>query len=223
MDRDPPEVRVSKTISWLLRHGAQGEGLQMRADGYVKVVDLLDHPKLKAQGLDLDALKGVVKADSKQRFDLILESTQGAKLESFAAPADGIWWIKARQGHSIKTVQLELKPVTFVSDIPTGIAVHGTNRVAWESISKQGLSKMKRNHIHLAQNIAGDGVISGMRSSSKILIYIDVQKALAAGIKFWLSDNGVVLTEGDKTGLLSKKFFARVVDSDGVEITGWET
>lgn len=61
-----------------------------------------------------------------------------------------------------------------------------------------------------------------MRSSSKVLIYIDVQKALAAGIKFWLSDNGVVLTEGDETGLLSKKFFDRVVDSDGVGIKGWE-
>ncbi len=41
MDRDPPEVRLSKTISWLLRHGAQSEGLAMRADGYVKVVDLV--------------------------------------------------------------------------------------------------------------------------------------------------------------------------------------
>ena len=61
----------------------------------------------------------------------------------------------------------------------------------------------------------------GMRSSSKILIYIDVQKALAAGIKFWLSDNGVVLTAGDETGLLSKRFFDRVVDSEGVEIKGW--
>lgn len=41
MDKDPLEVRVSKTISWLLRHGAQGEGLPMRPDGYVKVVDLV--------------------------------------------------------------------------------------------------------------------------------------------------------------------------------------
>jgi len=41
MDRDSPEVRVSKTISWLLRHGAQNEGLEMRKDGYVKVTDLV--------------------------------------------------------------------------------------------------------------------------------------------------------------------------------------
>jgi len=41
MDRDSPEVRISKTLSWLLRHGAQGEGLHMRPDGYVKVIDLV--------------------------------------------------------------------------------------------------------------------------------------------------------------------------------------
>jgi hypothetical protein len=38
---DQPEVRLSKTISWLLRHGAQGQGLAMRPDGYVRVKDLV--------------------------------------------------------------------------------------------------------------------------------------------------------------------------------------
>ena len=38
---DPPEVQFSKTLSWLLRHGAQGEGLGMRPDGYVRVRDLV--------------------------------------------------------------------------------------------------------------------------------------------------------------------------------------
>ena len=64
------------------------------------------------------------------------------------------------------------------------IAVHGTKLQAWSSIrtyilsrrflrdrpirliihitpGTQGLSKMKRNHIHLAQGVAGTGVISG--------------------------------------------------------------
>jgi 2'-phosphotransferase len=39
--RDSPEVRISKTLSWLLRHGAQDAGLKMRTDGYVKVDDLV--------------------------------------------------------------------------------------------------------------------------------------------------------------------------------------
>jgi 2'-phosphotransferase len=41
LPKDSPEVRVSKTLSWILRHGAKSEGLAMRPDGYVKVTDLV--------------------------------------------------------------------------------------------------------------------------------------------------------------------------------------
>ena len=40
-DHDSPDVRLSKTITWLLRHGADSEGLEMRADGYVKVSEMV--------------------------------------------------------------------------------------------------------------------------------------------------------------------------------------
>ncbi len=53
-------------------------------------------------------------------------------------------------------------------------------------------------------------VISGMRSTSSILIYLDLLAALAAGLKFGKSQNGVVLTEGDESGFVSIKFFKRV-------------
>ena len=39
--QDTPEVRISKTLSWVLRHGAQQEGLPIRSDGYVCVQDLV--------------------------------------------------------------------------------------------------------------------------------------------------------------------------------------
>jgi 2'-phosphotransferase len=138
-------------------------------------------------------------------------------------------------------VKLELKPILSVSDIPTGVAVHGTDLEAWAAIAKSGLSKMKRNHIHLAQNVPGSGVISGalgsfisylhdtdklcvtgIRSSAKVLIYVDVQKAIEAGIEFWLSENGVVLTEGNEKGFLLPRFFDKVLDSKGSEIKGWK-
>jgi len=92
--------------------------------------------------------------------------------------------------------------------------------------AKNGLSKMSRNHIHLAQGVPGSGVISGMRKSSQILIYIDVQKALDAGIEFFLSDNGVVLTPGNKKGLLEPTFFRRVErveDKNRIPLPEWDT
>ena len=41
LDRDVADVRNSKTLSWILRHGAKSEGIAMRPDGYVKVADLV--------------------------------------------------------------------------------------------------------------------------------------------------------------------------------------
>ena len=35
------EVRISKTLSYILRHGAKKEGLKLRPDGYVKVSDIV--------------------------------------------------------------------------------------------------------------------------------------------------------------------------------------
>ncbi|KAJ7212089.1 KptA family-domain-containing protein [Mycena pura] len=217
--RDSPRDRLSKTLSWILRHGALSEGLVVRSDGFVKVVDLLANPRLES--LDLDALQEIVKTDSKQRYALILEGG--------AEPESATWWIKANQGHTIKapSVVLDLQPILSVSDIPTGVAIHGTTRKAWESISylalaTQGLSKMARNHIHLAQGIVGENVMSGMRKSSQILIFIDVQRAIDDGVNFFLSSNGVILTEGNEQGILGTKYFARVETSNRVSVPGWE-
>jgi len=60
-----------------------------------------------------------------------------------------------------------------------------------------------------------------MRESAQVLIYIDMQKALEAGILFFLSENGVVLTEGDVRGFLSPEYFIRVEDRKGTSIPGW--
>lgn len=72
---------------------------------------------------------------------------------------------------------------------------------------------MKRNHIHFATGLLGeDGVISGMRSTCNVLIYIDLEKALEDGIKFFKSKNGVVLTEGvNGEGYLPNDYFRKIV------------
>lgn len=52
-------------------------------------------------------IKEIVRLDSKKRYDLILENAEGSKVAvDFNATSsdvvDGLWWMKARQGHSIK-------------------------------------------------------------------------------------------------------------------------
>jgi 2'-phosphotransferase len=57
-----------------------------------------------------------------------------------------------------------------------------------------------------------------MRKTSTILIFLDLAKALDAGLVFGMSDNGVVLTEGNKDGLVPLEFFERVEDRTGLGV-----
>jgi 2'-phosphotransferase len=41
-----PEVRISKALSYTLRHGAEKEGLKLREDGYASVSELVRSPSL---------------------------------------------------------------------------------------------------------------------------------------------------------------------------------
>lgn len=217
-------MRNSKTLSYILRHGAAKEHLAIRSDGYVRVADLLARPKLKE--LDLPGLLKIVAADQKQRYQLGAQATPDdpkapiLPIMSAQAPDDAsALWIRANQGHTLKVDDLEMKPITDPSEV--ACAVHGTDQRAWENIKEQGLSRMARNHIHLASGRPGaSGVISGMRNSSQILIFIDLAAAMANGILFYLSTNGVILTAGNKEGYIPPVYFSSVERKVG---DGWES
>lgn len=38
---DSPDVQLSKTLSYILRHGAAKEGLTMRKDGFIRLDDIV--------------------------------------------------------------------------------------------------------------------------------------------------------------------------------------
>jgi len=94
------------------------------------------------------------------------------------------------------------------------ICVHGTDRAAWEFIRATGLKKMGRRHIHMAiGEFEDENVTSGMRGSCTISVYVDVAKAMAAGIKFYRSENGVILSPGlGPEGCIPPACFKKVVD-----------
>ena len=136
--------------------------------------------------------------------------------------------IRANQGHSIKVEEEGLlEPITLDSELPTTV-VHGTTHRAWPHIlSSGGLKKMTRNHVHFASGLPSgfeplegvndtqseaqkEPVISGMRNSSSVLVFVDLKKALEGGLKFWKSANGVILSEGDENGVVPVAYFGRV-------------
>eukprot|EP00045_Choanoeca_perplexa_P008908 m.83971 g.83971 ORF g.83971 m.83971 type:complete len:191 (-) comp14669_c0_seq1:1277-1849(-) len=184
-------VRASKAMTRLLRHKAREEGLRMDDDGWVAVDELLRHRSLRQ--LTREQVKTIVAECPKQRFQL--DETR--------------WRVRASQGHSIELSSDDLlQPITDPSQYP--LVVHGTKRKAWSSIKDQGLNRMSRTHIHFATAMPkSDNVISGMRASSNVLIYLDVAKVLAAGIPLFISANRVVLSPGID-GTIPPDFFRKV-------------
>ncbi|KAG9327464.1 hypothetical protein KVV02_000413 [Mortierella alpina] len=202
---DSPKVRLSKALSWLLRHNAESQGVAIRPDGYVKIKDVLNHSKFK--GFTLDDILEVVDTNDKKRFQ-ILEDANGNKE-----------YIRAVQGHSIdKVAELGFEEITDASQLP--VVIHGTMFSKWPLIAEKGLSKMNRNHIHMAVGLPGaDGVISGMRQSCNLYIHIDTAMAIKDGIKFYKSTNSVILSDGkDGDGFIPPRYFSKVVKSNNETI-----
>ncbi|KAM6100795.1 LOW QUALITY PROTEIN: tRNA 2'-phosphotransferase 1, partial [Pterocles gutturalis] len=110
-------------------------------------------------------------------------------------------------GFGVQVPALELTPLRTPAELPPTLA-HGTRRRHWAPIRGGGLRPMGRTHIHLAPGLPGDPhVRSGMRPESEIVIVIDGPRALAEGIPFFRSANGVILTPGG----LPPKYFLQVL------------
>jgi hypothetical protein len=99
--------------------------------------------------------------------------------------------IRAAQGHSIQLDAPVLEPVTSAGQV--ALAVHVTSPDSWAAIQASGeLRRMSRTHIHFATSAAH------MRGNSwaTVILRLDLEGALAAGQRFCLSANQVLLCEG---------------------------
>lgn len=65
---DNPDVKLSKKLAFLLRHGAEKEGLKMGTDGYVLVNELLARNDFKHTSFE--RVKEIVDKNDKKRFEL---------------------------------------------------------------------------------------------------------------------------------------------------------
>ena len=159
--------KISKFLSFILRHNPQSIDLKLDANGWADINTLIK--KSKEINLTRKIIDEVVKENSKQRF-IIKENK-----------------IRANQGHSIK-VDLELKSIT-----PPPILYHGTATRFLESILKEGLTKQQRQHVHLSSDKQTAKVV-GQRHGKVVILEVNSQKMFEDSFEFFLSENGVWLT-----------------------------
>lgn len=170
-------VQVSRRLAMVLRHRPEVVGIALDEQGWVRVDVLLE--ALRCQGSEVSRadLDAVVAGNDKRRFAL-------------QDRADGAW-IRASQGHSARVgVDLGLIPVE-----PPAELYHGTATKNQASIEAAGLRPGRRQHVHLSPDIETATRV-GRRHSADVLIFEVAAAALAAsGHPFYLSANGVWLTD----------------------------
>jgi hypothetical protein len=124
---------------------------------------------------------------------------------------DGTMLIRAVQGHSTRFVDEAalMEPLTADSDLPE-FCVHGTYYKYLDSILMDGLNGGSRRHIHFAVTDA-HGVGRDMRHGAEVGLWLDLPRAMASGIPFFRSLNGIILSPG-VNGCIRRKFWKCVTD-----------
>ena len=167
-------TRISKFISLVLRHKPEVVGARLDEHGWMGTEDLMrgiqKHKKAWKKFNHSD-LKEVVKQDSKQRYIL----------------SDGGDRIRANQGHSLD-INLQMDKVK-----PPSVLYHGTAKRNLKSIREEGLLRMNRQYVHLTTSKETAETV-GKRYGEPALLEIDSDKMHKDGIAFYLSKNGVWLT-----------------------------
>ncbi len=155
----------SKYLAFLLRHDKDYNF--SKPEGWREIKDLTkNHDYSKKE------LEEIVAQDQKGRYEI---SKDGRK-------------IRALQGHSIPGIEPDLEEC-----IPPEILYHGTSSRFLQSIWKEGLKKMERNHVHLSGDIETASKVGLRHGGSLVILVIDTSEMVKDGFKFYRSKNGVWL------------------------------
>lgn len=172
MVTDKELTHISKFLSLVLRHKPETIGIELDEQGWTDIEALIARSNEHGIRFDREVLMQVVETNAKKRFAV---SESGDK-------------IRASQGHS---VSVELG---YTSQRPPDILYHGTGAQSVASILERGLEKGSRHHVHLSSDRATAEAV-GRRHGKPYLFVVPAGKMYEDGFGFYLSDNGVWLTE----------------------------
>lgn len=164
---------VSKFLSLVLRHDPGVIGVELDSEGWLSVDALVKNANAQGTQISKEMVYQIVEECEKQRFEL----------------SENDLWIRANQGHSIRTVDLGLTPIQ-----PPTVLFHGTVKIFIEKIRTHGLAKKARNHVHLSKD-RPTAIAVGSRRGKPIILEIESHRMYQDGFAFYLSKNGVWLTE----------------------------
>jgi putative RNA 2'-phosphotransferase len=180
MNAEKHLVRLSKLLSNILRHNPGEAGIELDKEGWAPVDQLLNYMINKGEDINLDLLKHIVATNSKKRFAFNSDYSK----------------IRASQGHSVEV------DLSYAPSAPPAKLYHGTVKEFVPVILEKGLHKMERHHVHLSKDIETATQV-GSRRGKPVILTIDAQAMQENGFLFYLSDNGVWLTDHVPPGYIT--------------------
>ena len=172
---------VSKYLAKYLRHAPHELGLTLQPGGWVPVDDLLDAARRHGFPIHYDELVECVETNDKRRY-------------SFDPSGE---MIRANQGHSVE-VDLQL-----AEREPPGTLYHGTVERFLPSILEGGLVRGNRHHVYLSKEVETARKV-GARRGKPVILTVNAGRIHRDGHTFYLSVNGVWLTDAVPPGYLSR-------------------
>ncbi|RMZ60768.1 RNA 2'-phosphotransferase [Chryseobacterium nematophagum] len=173
--------KLSKFLSLILRHQPELINLTLDENGWAYIEDLKLKSSHNKMYFTLEELDEVVETNNKKRFIFNEDKTK----------------IRANQGHSID-IDLGLKPQK-----PPEFLYHGTALHNIDSILEKGIERRNRQHVHLSPDKETATKV-GMRHGKPIILTIRTGKMFEDGVLFYLSENGVWLTDYVNVQYISK-------------------
>jgi putative RNA 2'-phosphotransferase len=173
----------SKYLSMLLRHKPEKANLTLDREGWCDILELTSNTDFT-----VEELEQIVADDSKQRYSISYWEMApcGSDLKVVREPLK----IRANQGHSTSKVKM-----TFKSAVPPPVLYHGADAERLHVILKDGLRPMNRHHVHLSDTLDVAEAVGGRRRRGYVVLEIDAKRALADGLKFFVSENQVWLID----------------------------
>lgn len=162
---------TSKFISLILRHKPEAIGIKLDEHGWADVDELISGVSA-TRLFDMAMLEEIVATDEKRRYSF----SEDKRL------------IRANQGHSVP-VDVELRRVA-----PPEYLYHGTCERFVPSIEEQGLRRMSRLYVHLSSD-TDTAMKVGARHGKPVVLRVSAGEMERDGYAFFLSENGVWLTE----------------------------
>ncbi|QJD98072.1 RNA 2'-phosphotransferase [Mucilaginibacter robiniae] len=169
---DKETTRISKFLSLVLRHQPDVIGIELDENGWTDVSTLLQHMNNHGMKISPAILEHVVATNNKKRFAFNETHMQ----------------IRASQGHTVN-IDLGYTPMQ-----PPNVLYHGTATHHVASIMQDGLEKRSRQHVHLSTD-RDTAIKVGQRHGQPEVLIIDAQSMYKDGYTFYISDNGVWLTD----------------------------